>query len=193
MPRDYASLQRRPFLTPIWLSFLSAFFAVGVLGFSAWAGWIWVTANSSTIIVVREAEGETSGADPRLTPAGEARAERLSHVLGNAGTGRLEAIYVLPARRSRLTAQPLASRLGITPIVAEAAPGRDIRSLTRRILREQPGRRTLIVGRRDTVPEIVRTFSGDSSVPSMPDEDYETMYIISVPRVGRANVLHLTY
>ena len=59
--------------------------------------------------------------DPPLTEAGEARAALLARMFGDARlAGNIDAIYVSPAQRSRLTAAPLAARLGLTPVVAPA-------------------------------------------------------------------------
>ena len=191
MARDYASLQRQPFLAPIWLSFLSAVIAVAFLLFIAWAAWVWATADSTTVIVVRHAEKVLEGSDPPLTPAGMARAELLSRMFGDTrAAGRLDAIYDLPTQRSRMTAAPLAARLGITPTVDQAG---DSRSLAHRVLHEHGGGRILIIGRSDTVPALVQALSGARNVPAMADDDYATMYIVCVPRIGRANILRITY
>ena len=41
--------------------------------------------------------------------------------------------------------------------------------------------------------EIVAALSGNSKVPEIGDEEYGTMYIVTVPRIGHANVLRLNY
>jgi broad specificity phosphatase PhoE len=154
--------------------------------------WLWGTADSTTVIVIRHAEKElNSVADPPLSAAGEARAALLARLFGDAGAlGRLDAIYVSPALRSRLTAEPLAARLGLKLIVA---PAEDSRALARRALREHNGGRVLIVGHADTVPEIVATLSGKDSIPPIGAQEYGTMYIVAVPRIGHANLLRLSY
>ena len=82
MNRERESLQHRPFMTPIWLSAIGAFLA---LSFAVFAVWIWGTANSTTVIVIRHAEKESSGAvDPPLSAAGEARAALLASMFGDA-------------------------------------------------------------------------------------------------------------
>jgi broad specificity phosphatase PhoE len=190
MPRDYASLQRKPFLAPIWLSILSAFIAAVFSSVAVWAAWVWATADCTTIIVVRHAEKVMVGSDPPLAPAGEARAQLLSRMFGDTrGPERIDAIYASSAQRSRLTAAPLAARLGIIAIVASADP----RTLAHRVLREHAGGRVMIVGHGDTVPAIVRALSGAGNVPPLSDDDYGTMYIVSVPRIGHANVLRVNY
>ena len=190
MKRNPVSFQRRPFLTPIWLTALAA---VMVLGFAVFAAWVWGTAGSTTVIVIRHGEKDLSVSvtDPPLSPAGEARAVLLARMFGDAnGVGRVDAIYVSPALRNRLTAAPLAERLGIS---ATVAPADDPQGLARRALREHSGGRVLIVGHSDTMPRIVAALSGNPKIPEIGDQEYGTMYIIAVPRIGNPNLLRLNY
>ena len=189
MNASRANLQHKPFLTPIWLTVMAAFaaFAVALLCI-----WIWFTANSTTVVVIRHAEKELApAADPPLSTAGQARAELLARMFGDAaGPGRLDGIYVSDTVRSKSTATPLASRLGIT---LEVAPNDDSKRLARRVLRDNSGKRVMIVGHSNTVPDIVAALSDRSDIPKMDDKDYGVMYIVTVPRIGRANVLRLNY
>jgi broad specificity phosphatase PhoE len=189
MNRERESLQHRPFLTPIWLTGIGAFFALSLM---VLALWIWGTANSTTVIVIRHAEKESGNVvDPPLSAAGEARAALLAGLLGaSQGPGRLDAIYVSATSRSRSTAAPLAARLGFTPVVVSAD---DPRSLANRALREHSGGRVLIIGHVNTVPKIVAALSGRDDIPEMDEHDFGIMYIVTVPRIGRANVLRLNY
>jgi len=190
MKRDHVSFQRRPFLTPIWLTALAAFVGLSLALFAAWE---WGTAGSTTVIVVRHAEKDLSVnvTDPPLSPAGEARAALLARMFVDAkALGHVDAIYVSPALRNRLTAKPLAARLGIVETVA---PADDPRGLARRALREHAGGRVLIVGHSDTVPRIVAALSGNPNIPEIGDQEYGTMYIVTVPRIGHANLLRLNY
>jgi broad specificity phosphatase PhoE len=183
----FATQRRRPFLTPIWLTVLGAFLALTCV---AAAAWVWGTADATTVVVIRHAEKQPVGEDPPLAPAGEARAALLAHLFGAGAAGtRIDAIYVNSSLRSRLTVAPLAARLGLAPVVASG----DARDLARRVLREHAGARILIVGRRDTVPAIVEALSGTGKVPDMADDEYATLYIVSVPKIGRANVLRISY
>jgi len=190
MTRDHVTFQRRPFLTPIWLTALAAVLA---LSFAIFAAWVWGTASSTTVIVIRHAEKDlsVSKTDPPLTPAGQARAEQLAQMFGDAkNLGHVDAIYVSPALRNRLTAAPLAKRLGIT---ATIVPADDPKGLARKALREHTGGRVLIIGHTDTVPQIVAALSDNSAIPEIGDEEYGTMYIVTVPRIGDANLLRLHY
>ena len=181
--------QRRPFLAPIGLAALAWMAVVLVLiaAASLLAG-----ARSTTVVVVRHAEKVMDGSpDPALTEEGQARAALLARMFGD-GTlkDHIDVIYVSPALRNRLTAAPLAARLGLTP---EVASQDNPRSLARRVLHEHRGDRILIVGHADTMPELVEALSGTKDIPPIGATEYGTMYVISVPRVGRASVLSLTY
>ena len=189
MKRESASLQHRPFLTPIWLSAIAAIAAFSVAVFAVW---IWGTANSTTVVVIRHAEKEAGSAvDPALSAAGEARAALLAHMFGDAqGPGRIDRIYISAALRNRLTAAPLASRLGILPVVA---PTDDPKGLARSALRENSGGRVLIIGHINTVPEIVAALAGRGDIPKIDEQDFGVMYVVTVPRIGHANLLRLNY
>jgi 2,3-bisphosphoglycerate-dependent phosphoglycerate mutase len=189
MKSERTSLQHRPFLIPIWLTAIAAF---AILSFTVLAVWSFFTANSTTVIVIRHAEKDTVNAvDPALSATGEARAALLARMFGDAkGTGRLDAIYVSATLRSRLTAAPLAGRLGIAPIVAAAD---DPEGLARRVLRENSGKRVMVIGHVNTVPAIVAALSGRRDIPSVDEDEFGTMYVVTVPSIGRANLLRLSY
>jgi broad specificity phosphatase PhoE len=192
MKSERANLQHRPFLTPIWLSAIWAFAAFVVALLFIWAIWVWFTANSTTVIVIRHAEkAAVSEPDPPLSAAGEARAALLARMLGDTrGPGRLDAIYISSALRNRMTAAPLAGQLGITPIVA---PTDDPKGLAHRVLRENSGKRVMVIGHVNTVPGIVAALSGRSDIPELDERDFGTMYIVTVPRIGHANLLRVAY
>jgi broad specificity phosphatase PhoE len=186
---EHVRLRRRPLFTPIWLTAAGAFLGLIILGC---ATWVWATADSTTVVIVRHAEKQPdAGVDPPLSTAGEARAALLMHMFGDtAGPDHLDAIYVSPTVRSRMTAAPLAKKLGLTPVVA---PGEAPGALARRVLHEHAGGRILIVGHGDTMNEIVDALGAKHPLPPIAGDDYGRMYVVSVPRIGRVNVLQLTY
>jgi hypothetical protein len=188
MKNEHARLQRGPFLMPIWLLGTMALAGALVMLF---AGWVWLTADSTTIIVIRHAEQVQDGSkDPPLTPAGDARAQLLARLFGDAGlSGHIDAIYVSPELRCRRTAAPLADRLGVAP----SAVSDDTRTLARRTFREHAGGRILVVQNGDTVPAMVTALSGVRGIPPIGRNEYGTMYIVTVPRIGRANLLSISY
>jgi broad specificity phosphatase PhoE len=189
MNSSRVKLQRRPFLTPIWLT--AGACTAGFL-FLLFVIWVWGTANSTTVIVIRHAEKDGGNqVDPKLSAAGAERAQRLARMFGAVDVpGRLDAIYVTNTLRSRLTAAPLAERLSLPLSVAA---GTDATALAQRVLREHGGGRVLIVAHLDTLPAIVSSLSGIDDIPKVDAEDYGIIYIVTVPRIGHANLLRLIY
>jgi broad specificity phosphatase PhoE len=180
---------RRPFLLPVWLSFAGAFavLVAAILGFL-----LYRSASTTTIVVLaRHAEKELSSIqNPPLSPEGEQRAERLAQMFGRGqGVGRIDAIYVSDARRAQQTAAPLAERLGKQPIVV---PASDTQGLVSRVLHEHEGGSVLIIGHSNTVPELIREL-GDIDVPPIGDDEYDTLYVLSIPSFGRASLLRMAY
>ena len=185
-----ANLQRRPFLAPIGLVAITL--AAGIVILIA-AVWFLVTSTSTTVILVRHAPQMLgiNGDDPPLSAEGEARAASLARLLGDTHLkSRVAAIYVSEKLRSRSTAAPLAQMLGITPVVVDED---DARGLARRVLRDHPGETILIVGHANTLPAIVADLSGMADIPPVEPSDYATVYVVTVPRVGRAGVVRLRY
>jgi broad specificity phosphatase PhoE len=176
---------RRPFLAPIWL-FAASVLLVAVLLYA-----LYQSLATTTYVVVRHAEKELGTIeDPPLAPEGEARAERLARLFGGGSAiGAIGAIYVTDTRRTQQTAAPLAARLRLTPVVM---PAREVGDAVRRARNDHRGENVLFVGHSNTVPEIVRALSG-VEVPAIPDERYDDLYVVSVPTLGPASVLRLTY
>lgn len=150
------------------------------------------SATTTTVVLVRHAEKElVTIEDPPLAAAGEHRAERLAQMFGTAsGPGRIDGIYVTNARRTQQTAAPLAARLGIRPTILPASTSAG--SVASQVVHEHRGGRALIVGHSNTVPDIVKALSGED-VPPIPDDEYDNVYVVTVPTFGRASVLRLKY
>jgi broad specificity phosphatase PhoE len=186
MKREHMSMRRRALLTPVWLAVMGGVLACSVLL------WAWSRANVTTIVVIRHAEKELDSIeDPPLSAAGEARAALLARMLGDPQPGsRIDAIYSTPLRRSRATVEPLAVRLRLEIQSTGAANPQQIAA---KVLAEHRGQRVLVVGHSNTVPPIVSALSGGRKVAPMGEIEFGTMYIVSVPRLGDANVLKITY
>jgi hypothetical protein len=50
-----------------------------------------------------------------------------------------------------------------------------------------------VVGHSNTVPEMVATLARTDQVPPIGEEEFDTMYIVSVPSIGKASVLRMKY
>ena len=122
------------------------------------------------IYVVRHLNTPQGQRDPDLLPEGQ----RVAQLLGAwFGEERIQAIYVSDYRRTRQTAAPLATRLGLTPIVYDPA---DTPGLIDRV-RAGP-LPALIVGHSNTVPDIVAGLSGERPAP-MVHEDFGDIWRVA--------------
>lgn len=182
--------RRRTFLAPLWLVWLLVMGAIALIGATFLH---WRSATSTTIVLVRHAEKELGAiSDAPLSPEGEQRADRLANMFGDTQPfGRLRKIYVTNTRRTQQTALRLSQRLGINSEVVDAKT--DSAELAHRVLTENRGARALVVGHSNTVPEIVRALTGDDAVPPIGEDEYDTMYVVTVPSIGKASVLRIKY
>jgi broad specificity phosphatase PhoE len=182
--------RRRTFLAPLWLTWL---LAMGVFAALIASFVYWQSATTTTIVLVRHAEKDLGAiSDAPLSPEGEQRADRLAQMFGDAEPfGRVRRIYVTNTRRTQQTALRLSQRLGINSEVVDAKAKSD--DLARRVLSENRGGRVLIVGHSNTVPDIVKALIDDEDVPPIGEEEYGTLYVVTVPSFGPATVLRMKY
>jgi phosphohistidine phosphatase SixA len=176
---------RRPFLAPFWVMWL-LFFLLLAAAFVSYR-----SATTTTIVLVRDAE-KVMGTidDPPLAAEGVRRAERLAQMFGEVKADQgLQALYVADTKRGQQTMAPLASRLGMKPTAYRPT---DVDGMTRDLLREHRGGRALIVGQSTTLPAMVQKLSGQA-VPEIPEEQYDDIYVVTVPSFGRSSVLRLKY
>lgn len=142
---------------------------------------------AATIILVRHAE-RSSGmtADALLSPAGEERAKLLAHVLKDAGIQR---IYVTEVRRTQQTAEPIAARLHLTPVVI---PQSDSDALVSQLRALGENVTALVVGHANTVPLIVERL-GAGPAPPMGDAEYDRLTVVFTPAGAKARAVTLRY
>ncbi len=184
MYKEYASLRRRPFLTPVWMFPLAAVLALGA------GAWIAREASPTLVVVTRHAEKLLDGsADPALSAEGLERARRLASAFGTVPKEyAIDAVFVTQWQRTAATGLPLATRLGIPVIPVVDA---DVAGLVDRIHHEYRGRRVLVIAHSDTVPAIVRALGQGSVVPEIGEREYGGTYLIAIPRWSRPTLLAL--
>ena len=122
-----------------------------------------------TIYLVRHAEKQ-AGDDPSLTGAGLERAEVLGEILSNAG---VEKIWSSDYRRTRETAAPLATRLGLDVEIYDAS---DLSSLADRLTTE--GLTALVVGHSNTTPQLAELLGAAPGEPIVEANEYDRLYVI---------------
>src|SRR5437660_4877166 len=104
----------------------------------------------TTLILVRHAEKiiDPNNSDPNLSPAGQARAQELARMFGDAG---IKAIYATQYKRTQQTVKPLADKLGLSVTVVNAKSTAD---LLTQIRANHSGQTVFIAGHNNTMPEI---------------------------------------
>lgn len=137
------------------------------------------------VILVRHAERADGGAgtggmtktpaDPLLSAAGEARAQKLATMLVDAG---VTTIFTTEFRRTQDTAKPLAAKLGVT---AQVVPGNDLAGLIAKIKGAKPSDVVFVVGHSNTVPDIIKQLGGPPV--TIADNEYDNLFIV-VPQTG---------
>lgn len=186
MKKAFRELRRRPLLTPIWLFGLAAVVAAALVA-------VFVShMTTTTVVVVRHAEKEFGTIEnPPLSTAGEQRAQLLARLFGErVGSQTLAAVFATESRTTQSTAAPLAARLRLPVTVV---PVKETDGLLQRIRSEYRGRSVLIVGDVNTVPDIVRHLSKVSEVPALRESDFSSIYIVTLPTLGRPSLLQMRY
>ena len=141
----------------------------------------------TTVILIRHGErNEPTPADqdPHLNTAGKARAKKLIHVVGQSG---IQSIYTSHFVRARETAQPLATRLGLS--ITEMDEALQIKS---DILSNHRGATVLVIGHSDTVPDLINQL-GAGSVPVIGNNEFDNLFVVKVFSSGEASVTRLKY
>lgn len=139
---------------------------------------------TTTVYLVRHAE-KADGDDPALSPAGQARATTLAHVLADAG---LAAVFVTDTRRSRDTAAPVAAATGLTPTRYDA---RDARALAATVRADHAGQAVLVVGHSNTLDDLTAAF-GAQGLADLDESQYDRLYVLQAGS-GEARLLQLRY
>ena len=135
------------------------------------------------VVLVRHAEPATGGTDPGLSQGGARRATRLAKMLADAG---ITDIFTSDLRRTRETAQPLASLSSITPVVIASNPAAAAAQI------RAAGKRVLVVGHTNTVPLIIKALGGPPDVVIKPKE-FNRLLVLHLPAQGADSLLTMRY
>jgi 2,3-bisphosphoglycerate-dependent phosphoglycerate mutase len=142
----------------------------------------------TTVILIRHAEKviDPNNNDPDLSPAGQARAQELARMFGDAG---INTIYATQYKRTQQTVKPLADKLGlpITQVNSKSTP-----ELLSQIRAQHRGEIIFIAGHNNSVPEIIAALGGPT-YPTIPESEYDNLYFVTVYRTGKAKVVQMKY
>ena len=151
--------------------------------------WYFDSQATTTIVFVRHADVDDPldlESDPPLNSTGRARADLLARFLEYLDVvGGVNAIYAAPYRRAEQTAAPLANRLGlmVRPAVFE-----DTEAFMEQILDEHKGEIVLFVVDREAIAPMIEELHGSKRVPEIAPDEYENLYVVTVPWGGGAKV-----
>jgi broad specificity phosphatase PhoE len=142
----------------------------------------------TTVILVRHAEKkiEPTNPDPDLAPEGVERAQEIARVFADA---HINAIYATQYKRTQQTVKPLSDRIGVPVTLLDS---HQTNELLRRIQTTYRGQTVFVAGHNNTVPAIVSELSGDT-YPTIPESEYDNLYIVTIYRFGKAKVIKLKY
>ena len=151
-----------------------------------------------TVFLIRHAEREDEPRqDPSLKKEGVARAQELARLLANAG---IKAIYTSQFARTKQTAEPLATKLGLTlasiSLKSNPANPRQIAEestseVVNKIM-ERTGENVLVVGHSNSISDVIKMLGGDV-VPTIDERKFDDLFIVTVYAKGKAKVTHMKY
>ncbi|NUO65449.1 MAG: hypothetical protein HOQ30_15380 [Gemmatimonadaceae bacterium] len=145
----------------------------------------------TTVYLVRHAEKADTTSDPVLSEAGTRRANALADSLART---TIDAIVTTQLQRTKLTADAVARRAGITPVVIPAGGPLDAHAaaVAGTVLNRFAGKTVLVVGHSNTVPAIVRAL-GVSEPVTIADPEYDWFFVVKVQPDGRATLVRSKY
>ena len=151
-----------------------------------------------TVFVVRHAEKEAEPKqDPPLMKEGVTRSQELARVLGGAN---IKAIYTSQFARTKLTADPLVAKTGltVTPLTLKPNPENlrliseaSTAELINKIM-QRPGESVLVIGHSNWIPDVIRMLGGDV-VPTIDEKKFDDLFVVSVRAKGKAKVEQRKY
>jgi phosphohistidine phosphatase SixA len=152
----------------------------------------------TTVFLVRHAEKENEPKqDPPLKKEGVARSQELARILGAAN---IKAIYTSQFLRTRQTAEPLTAKTGasVTALTLKPNPANlrliadeSTAEVVNKIM-QRPGESALVIGHSNWIPDVIKALGGDV-VPTIDEQKFDDLLIVTVYGKGKAKVVQLKY
>ncbi|MDP6436816.1 MAG: hypothetical protein QF790_04835 [Gammaproteobacteria bacterium] len=155
--------------------------------------WFFELQATTTIIVTRHADQMSLAAsNAGLSVDGGARAKELARVLADVDVvAGIDAIFVTPDRSARDTGVPLAM-LNEAPVHTVEDPA-DVEGLVEQILNEYKGKIILVITHPEHIQPVIAEMAGSKKLPPMAHDEYDNLYIVSIPWFGKVKTLRLRY
>ena len=129
------------------------------------------------VYVVRHAEKLTDDATDKDPGLSELGAERAVDLMKELRGQKIDSIYTTNYKRTKLTAFPLADKIGISMKTYNPAAHK---TLAKQLITNAAGKRILIVGHSNTVLEIIEAFGAEKPVKELTDDDYDYIFEVTV-------------
>lgn len=147
----------------------------------------YVTDSTTTVILSRHAETTGIGSDPSLSTAGQERATELDRVLNNTV---IKVIYSTNFNRTKETAAAIATSNSLTTQIYDANKLSQFADL---ILSQYHNQVVYVAGHSNTTNVLINQLIGSNKYGTIPDNEFDNLYIVSVSAKGNARVVHLKY
>ena len=156
--------------------------------------WFLESQATTTIIFVKHADTQISleeNSDPSLSILGIERSILLANVLQDIDViASVDEIYVDETVRTIQTAEPLASRLDISPISRNPY---EVDDFMREILSQHKGKIILVVTHSDIISDLIVELHGSKNIPIIERDEFDNIYIVTIPWFGKVKTLRLHY
>ncbi len=155
--------------------------------------WFFESQATTTVIVTRNADQiSLAASNAGLSDSGSVRADELARVLEDVDVvAGIDAIFVTADRSARDTSVPLAM-LNEAPVHTVEDPA-DAEALVERILNDYKGEIVLVITQPEYIQPVIAEMAGSKKLPPMADNEYDNLYIVSIPWFGKVKTLRLRY
>jgi phosphohistidine phosphatase SixA len=144
--------------------------------------------GATTVLLLRHAEPDygQGGYDPPLSQAGQARAQKLIHVVTKV---QITGLYTTNTQRTRQTIEPLAQSLSLTPIVYGY---NGLADLAAKLRMDHVGEAALVITHAPTIPEIINELGGDGA-SCMIGNEFDNLFVVTLFQSDRVETVNLQY
>jgi len=122
---------------------------------------------------------------------GHQRADLLADVIQDIDVvAGVDAIYASEHLRTRETAAPISERLGIDVQVKNPYL---VEPFMNQVLLDHKGEIVLVITLEDALAPLVEELHGSKNIPAMALDEYDNIYIVTIPWFGKVKTLRLRY
>ncbi len=175
--------------------FVTVLLSIFLFGFASEVAFAQQTYNKLTIILLRHAEKDKAEEeitpDPKLAPAGNARALKLEEILEKY---KPDAVFSSQFKRTRSTIMPFARN---RKMMIQIYNHKDLKEIAA-IATAGNFKRIVIVGHNSTTPALTNILIGQEKYKALDESEYDKIFVVRIKRKnGKPNKLRdekvLTY